>query len=155
MSNTPEETASQIFEFMNNLETALNSNVRVGIQSSSIHVYEDGETITEVGAQNEFGVPGKIPRRSFLRLPFAVKKKELDAFIQKMFKKVAEEGMDAQRALGLIGVKAQQIVQDAFTSKGYGNWPENSPNTIEEKGSSQPLIDTGALRSSISYEVTG
>ena len=68
---------------------------------------------------------------------FAVKKKELDAFIQKMFKKVAEEGMDAQRALGLIGVKAQQIVQDAFTSKGYGNWPENSPNTIEEKGSSQ------------------
>jgi len=151
--NTPEETASQVFEFMNNLETALGSTVKVGIQSSSIHTYEDGDTVTEVGAQNEFGVPGSIPRRSFLRMPFAVKKKELDKFIQKMFKKVAEEGLDAKTALGLIGTKAQQIVQDAFTTKGYGNWPENSPQTIEEKGSSQPLIDTGALRSSITYEV--
>jgi len=53
----------------------------------------------------------------------------------------------------LIGVKAQSISQGAFTTKGYGQWQELSPKTVEKKGSSQILIDTGTLRNSITYQV--
>lgn len=30
-------------------------------------------------------------------------------------------------------------------------WPPNAPSTIKKKGSAQPLVDTGALRQSITY----
>ena len=31
--------------------------------------------------------------------------------------------------------------------------PENAPSTIAKKGSSNPLIDTGEMRSKVSHEV--
>lgn len=48
---------------------------------------------------------------------------------------------------GLIGANA---AKKYFTS---GNLAPNSPLTIKMKGSSRPLIDTGALRQSITYVV--
>lgn len=32
--------------------------------------------------------------------------------------------------------------------------PPNAPYTIEKKGSDNPLIDTGSMRSSVTYKVT-
>ena len=36
---------------------------------------------------------------------------------------------------------------------GRGHFVPNAPNTIKQKGSSQPLIDTGRMRNSVSHKV--
>lgn len=154
---TPEQSATFMLDYLTNLETAKKATLKVGIQDSETHVYTDDEgkpteTVLDVGAQHEFGTQD-VPRRSFLRTPFWVKRNELGDFIQKQFTKVAEKGTPAIQVLGLIGVEAQTISQDAFTNGGYGVWKPLAQSTIDEKGSSQILVDTNALRSSITYEV--
>lgn len=93
-----------------------------------------------------------IPQRSFLRVPFQIKADELNDFTAKQFAKVFE-GEDVEKVLGLIGVKATNISREAFTTQGFGTWPANKSDTVREKGSSQPLVDTGTLRNSITWSV--
>lgn len=72
------------------------------------------------------------------------------------YKKIIDEGIangdhpdDILEKLGVIAVgKVQQYMQDLSS-------PENSPETIKRKGSSNPLVDTGQLIQSITYEVHG
>ena len=154
---SPQQTVSYISTYLHNIEEAKRSTIAVGIQDSELHYYtnEDGsvgESVQEVGAQHEFGTD-KVPRRSFLRTPFWVKRTDLGKFITKQFVKVAETGFSASDAMELIGVKAQSISQEAFTNGGFGTWRALSQMTIEEKGSSQILVDTGALVQSITYKV--
>ena len=150
---TPEELQKKIQAQINNIEKLKTMSVKVGIISSGSGVYENGENVVDVGIKHEYGTKD-IPRRSFLRTPFFIKKNELSKFINKQFNKVIDQGMPAETALELIGVKAQSISQEAFANNGYGQWQSLSPKTIEKKGSSQPLIDTGTLRNSITYQVT-
>ena len=53
----------------------------------------------------------------------------------------------------MLGVAGVRLVNEAFETSGWGNWAENSPLTIAQKGSALPLINTGKLRQSITYEV--
>lgn len=59
---------------------------------------------------------------------------------------VAGAQKDWERA-GMVGVNS---VMEKFTD---GSLAPNAPSTIARKGSSTPLIDTGALRQSITYVV--
>ena len=152
---TPEQAIKALEEQKKNLDKLKTMSVKVGIVSNGAGggVYPDGQTVLDVGLMHEYGTE-KIPMRSFLRAPFFVKKKEIESFVVKQFQKVIEKGFPAESALELIGIKAQSISQEAFTTKGFGQWQELSPKTIEKKGSSQILIDTGTLRNSITYQVT-
>ena len=59
-----------------------------------------------------------------------------------------------QHPLYMLGLKGEAIVQSAFDSQGFGQWPSNiSEQYVDLKGSDTPLIDTGVLRNSISSEV--
>ena len=148
------KSLEQIKAYQDNLEKAKKLQLAVGLpkETASSKVYGDGTSVIKVGAMHEYGA-GKIPRRSFLRTPFIMKDKEISNFLLDMFKRVAEKGLDAEKALSIVGVKAVNISQGAFTSKGYGTWQALKQSTINEKGSSQILIDTGTLRSSITYIV--
>jgi hypothetical protein len=53
----------------------------------------------------------------------------------------------------IIGEAGLFQIQKAFETSGNGQWAPNSAITIRQKGSSKPLIDTGRLRGSITYEV--
>lgn len=64
----------------------------------------------------------------------------------------ALDGKDPEKDLVALGEMAQNAVRDWFENPENG-WPENSPLTIAKKGSDKPLIDTGALRTSITYTV--
>ena len=55
----------------------------------------------------------------------------------------------------MIGTVAVNISKGAFTTRGYGEWPDITQATKDAKGSSQVLIDTGILRGSITYVVRG
>ena len=94
-----------------------------------------------------------IPRRSFLRVPFMSKKAEIADFILKQWEAIADGSLSADQALGRIGVYATGISKGAFTSRGYGQWPDIKASTKARKGSSQPLIDTGTLRNSVTSVV--
>ena len=52
------------------------------------------------------------------------------------------------------GMTGRNAAVEWFTDP-RNNWPPNAPSTIKEKGSERPLIDTGALRASITYVVKG
>lgn len=94
-----------------------------------------------------------IPQRSFLRTPFIVKKGDLEKLLRDQFKLIVEQGKDAIKALKTVGIGAEDISKGAFTTGGYGQWKGLKASTKRKKGSSQTLIDTGTLRSSITSEV--
>ena len=152
---TPEQMLKNTTAYLKNLEKAKRGYVAVGLPAEEVGgtVYDDGQTVAQVGAQHEYGAG--VPRRSFLRTPFTAKQDDLTAAIAKQFEDVFQRGKKAEQALGLIGTVAVNISKGAFTSRGYGEWPDISAATKEDKGSSQVLIDTGTLRNSITYVVRG
>lgn len=62
----------------------------------------------------------------------------------------ALSGKDPVPELEKAGMLGQNVVRDWFVNPANG-WPPNAPETIKEKGSDKPLIDTGELRKSITY----
>ncbi len=156
-----QESANVMAEYLENIETAKNATLKVGIlaDTKGLTNYIDketgeiGETVLEVGSKHEFGT-SEVPQRSFLRMPLFVKKKNLEKTMANQFKLVVEEGKDALDALSIVGIKATNIISDAFDTGGFGQWKDISPTTKEEKGSTGILKDTLALRNSITYVVT-
>jgi len=68
----------------------------------------------------------------------------------KPLKQIVNGTMKVETALGLVGeVMADAITQKIITLR----TPPNAPYTIKAKGSSNPLVDTGQLKNSITYEV--
>lgn len=121
---------------------------RVGILGSK-NSRQDGGTITnaEIGAIHELGsIENNIPPRSFLRMPLEIRKEELIAVFEKTsVKKAIGEG-DYEKVHTLIGIQAEAIIQEAFSTGGFGQWPALAPETVKAKGSSAILIDTSELR---------
>lgn len=166
-TKTPEQFFEDLTEYKHQLDIAKRMHVAVGLPIEKVGsaIYEEsGMTVIKLGAIHEYGISdtggAKMPRRSFLRQPFDIKRDQMSKILVKAFKLVAEGKYSAKDALELVGAKAMDISQEAFETKGYGLWPALSPETIEaklEKGSNpaQILIDTGTLKNSITFEVRG
>ena len=61
--------------------------------------------------------------------------------------------IDLKNFAVILGASCVDAIQEAFDTHGFGEWQPNAPSTIKAKGSSSPLIDTGALRGKIVAEV--
>ena len=135
------------------LKEAKKKEVAIGLptEKATGKVYKNGNTIINVGARHEYGIG--LPRRSFLRLPLEIKKKDLGEAIKKEYGAVIEKNKNVTKALGLIGAQAYNIIQKGFLTEGFGQWEQLSVFTIEEKRSSKILIDTGILKNSITWAV--
>jgi hypothetical protein len=126
--------------------------VKVGLPSGSGQ-YPDGTPVILVGIVHEFGTAdGKIPERSFLRSAMRDHVREHRKLGRDLAKAVTQGRRDPKEALALLGTKAasnvaQQIIDLAF--------PVLKASTIarRKKKSSNPLVDTGVLNQSITYEV--
>ena len=126
---------------------------------SAVRNFEEQEragepkTLIEVAVINEFGKDG-VPKRSFLRGWVDQNRKQIrEQIVKTIILDVKQSGLEnlmLNRTLGLLGVWGQGQIQ-AFISNRIP--PPNAPYTIEKKGSDVPLIDTGQLRSSISWKV--
>jgi hypothetical protein len=115
-----------------------------------------GADTVMIAAIQEFGVPEKgIPERSFIRAPFAAHKTECVGLLKIEIKKAYEGRGDIPKALDRLGLKMVSFMRTAikFSSGGNEPYPPNAPSTIEKKGSSRPLVDTGQLLRSITHEV--
>lgn len=63
-----------------------------------------------------------------------------------------EKGTNSTQILEQVGAIAAGATQQYMTDL---KDPPNAKSTIAKKGSDNPLIDTGALRASVTYKVTG
>ncbi len=134
-----------------NLKTKLVT--KVGILGKDNN--RDGEqTNAQIGAKHEFGSLSEgIPRRSFLNDPLVEKKKELVETQKKLFIENLPKKNGEKVIFRKLGIKAEQIIQEAFATGGFGKWQPLSQKTIDQKKSSSILIDTAQLRKSISSDV--
>ena len=118
---------------------------------------KDGTNIAEYAAYNEYGVPGKkkkwdIPPRPFIRGWVENHAAEINAAHERFFKQVAEGKLSAEQAMNRLGQFAESGIRKYIKS---GNFEPNADSTIKRKGSSRPLIETGAMRNSVRYKVVG
>ena len=133
-----------IDEISQELKPLANKNqLRVGFFETS--KYDDGTFVADVAKNNEFGTL-KIPSRPFFRNAIENNTKKWVNFLAKDLVKSENAAMSYNR----LGEVARG---DIVKSINQTNSPANSPITIEAKGSSKPLIDTGFLRANVTFKV--
>lgn len=121
--------------------------VQVGLQSGD--VTPEGTSVVEIGAYNEFGTD-TIPERPFIRSALDQNRRQIESAQRSLWDSVVRGHMDIRRALEALGQMHQGHIQRRITEI---RTPPNAPGTIRQKGSSNPLIDTGHMRASIRYVV--
>lgn len=132
------------------------SYVKVGVVGGSADTARadaDGLTNAQLAAVHEYGAPERgIPERSFIRAPFAANRQQYIQQLRGLVAKVYRRQLSISRALGLMGAKISADLKNNITA-GEGVPPPNAPATVKAKGSSRPLVDTGRLLGSISWDV--
>ena len=107
---------------------------------------EQGSDLVAYATKNEFG-DSSTPARPFLRSTLKVYYKEIINFIKKERFNILFKG-NADKSMKRIGLFVESLVKKRITNAKTWARP-NSPVTVQRKGSSSPLIDTGRMRASI------
>ena len=92
----------------------------------------------------------RIPERSFIRAGWDNNKADVEKRIERFLPKVMELDIDLDAFLEAVGKEVEGRLKKFMKKLHY---PPNSSFTIRRKGSSNPLIDTGALLDSITHKV--
>lgn len=121
--------------------------------------YWAGETDAEQlqkAIWNEFGTR-RIPERPAVRTAIRGGKASNEALLKSEAVKIVKAAAIGHgaapiktNALRRLGVKVKGDIQDEIDA---WSTPPNAPSTIAKKGSSNPLIDTGAMKSAVGWEV--
>jgi hypothetical protein len=129
--------------------------VKVGVleqDAAREHTDEDGEdsgiTIGELAAIHEFGLG--VPRRSFLADWVTENQSEIVKLSVRGGRALVLGKMTIEQLLEQLGQWSVGSIQERMSNNIP---PPLAPETIAAKGSSVALIDTGQLRSSITYQV--
>lgn len=122
-------------------------------QGSGHEPAEDMSEIIIVGAVHEFGAPRKgIPARPFIRPSYDKNKSDLQRIKAHELGLVIDGKKTVKGGLAVIGEWLTNKTKQYLTLLKV---PPLKPLTIARKKSSNPLIDTGQLRNSITHiEVT-
>jgi hypothetical protein len=123
--------------------------VDVGTFSSARYDDKARTTIAYVWSIHEFGAPSRnIPERPTMR-PAVLKSR--GKLIRLIRKQVNPRTMNVTpRIAGMLGLALQNAMQQEIVRL---QSPPNTAATIKRKGSSNPLVDTGALLGSVTYKV--
>lgn len=144
---------------------AQESHVKVGILSGKggKETNEDGISMLALGVIHELGAPAAgIPARSFIRRTFIVHERELRDTTAKLAGQFISGKLSLEGALGVLGAwgstKVKQMIATWTWSESGGPLDSTvvkqlAQSTIDAKGSSRPLIDTGRLSNSITWQV--
>lgn len=107
--------------------------------------YPNGQNVAQVAFWNEFGTI-RSPARPFFRNAIETNIKKWYA----SFGDLVSSGGSDRVVMGKLG---EIIRNDIAMSITKFSTPPNAQSTIEQKGSSKPLIDTGLMRRSVTYKV--
>lgn len=129
------------------------SYTKVGLQHDGKEYPGKDKLVSQIGFDNEHGVHGKkgwkIPPRPFMSTSFDESKHKIEALTKKEYNKVIAGEISVKRALALVGEWMVGVVKTKITNI---KEPPNAPFTIHKKKSSNPLIDTGRMRASITHQ---
>lgn len=120
--------------------------ITIGIhESKNVKPADSNQTIAEYAAENHFG-KGRIPARPFLDVGVLSVRGKLQRAIEDAFDRNVPDDVLWNRvgAIAVAGVK--KYIRDL-------KYPPNAPMTIQQKGSSNPLIDKGNMINAIDFEV--
>ena len=137
------------FDLQKKITTLKNVSIKVGFPSEkreTVSTDQEGVTALLKATVNNFGLG--IPKRPFMNIAFAKNKNKYKKIIKKQLGKV--EVLDYTKFLNQLGIVGQQDVQREITAL---RSPANSQATINAKGSSNPLIDSGHMLQSVTYIV--
>lgn len=135
--------------FIRQLEEAKACQVTIGIHEGE---FNKGKSIAEYAAANEYGTHRGIPERSFMRSSFDENRHGISVVMGQQFAKVKRGEKTVVAALGHLGLYHQAQIKAKISSNMQ---PANDQKTIKRKKSSATLIDTGAMRNSVHYVVSG
>ena len=133
--------------YFKELEKLMKLEVQVGFQAGE-KTYEDGTDLVDVAAYNEYG-SSDTPARPFMKQSFENHEDELQKACDRV-NQTLNKGGTAEAGLKELGVFVKGLVQDEIVDGGF---EPNAPSTIKQKGSAQPLIDTGTMRQSVNYVI--
>jgi phage gpG-like protein len=123
----------------------------VGIHEAEGNAPHGKLTNAEVGAVHEFGSPSRgIPERSFIRAWFDGAREQIKLQMENVARGVTKGKITREQALNQLGSFFVGQIQQRIARRIP---PPLNEKTIMRKGSDVPLIDTGQLRSSITYSV--
>ena len=126
-------------------KVAVPATLRVGFLENAR--YPDGTPVAMIAAINEYGKPPSQPPRPFMRNAIAKYSPEWPEAIAGLLK---ANDLDAVKALDLAGAAiAGQIRQSIVDLTS----PALAESTIQRKGHSKPLVDTGHMLNSVDHEV--
>jgi len=106
-------------------------------------------TVGEIAEIHEYGL-GNNPERSFIRAWVDENPGKIRAAMTRLLESVIKGKRTKETAMNAFGLWAAGQMQKRIAA---GIAPGLSPVTILRKGSAIPLIDTGQLRASITYQV--
>lgn len=108
-------------------------------------------TVLDVATVHEFGAPAAgIPQRSFVRAWVDQNRDTIRGWQRALFQQIVAGKLGVRQALELLGAKVAGAIQ-AFIATSIP--PPNAPETVDRKGSSTTLIDSGQLRASITWQI--
>lgn len=102
------------------------------------------------GGASGGGWGGPIPERPFMRNSMRNNRDKYRQAMLSSASKLIYGEVSMHEVLAKLGAQAQGDIQKEITSL---RSPPNSPVTIARKGSSNPLIDTGAMRQAVTWEI--
>lgn len=115
--------------------------------------HNTGISNVELATIHEFGAPSAgVPERSFIRSSFEKNRAAYEAALKTLMARVYSNELTIPKALRILGLKMSADMKKGITENA-GIPPPNAPSTIEKKGSSRPLVDTGRLVGSITSAV--
>jgi len=142
-------TAGDLQKVQDEIKTALkkqftNKSALIGIHEDEA-ARDDNADINNatLGASLHFG-SGGIPARPWLDAGVETGADEYSSILQENF----DNQEQALEQIGVVAVSKVQIYMDNLRT------PPISATTIALKGSSNPLIDTGNLKQSVTYSIT-
>ena len=129
-----------------------NSGVLVGLPAGT-GSYEDGAPIAVIGAVHEFGsADGRIPERSFLRVPLRQNADHFKKVFRAQIPKVVSGEISMHAVMVQLGGQGVRASTEAIEA---GLSPELKESTKKRRkhGGDTPLRDSGQLAQSITYIV--
>ena len=128
----------------------LMAEIRRDAVSVDIGIHEgDSEDVKNKAAKNEFG-SGNVPERSFIRSTMDENAERYLKAAETLVGLMIDGEISKFEALERMGQQIERDIKEKIINL---KTPPNSPRTIMEKGSDNPLIDTGEMLASIRYIV--
>jgi len=143
-----DRTTKEGKKFFKELDELLKLQVRIGFQHGE-NVNDDDADLVDIAAWNELGTVN-MPSRPFMRQSVDNNKSSIISMCKAQLKAVAHGKSTAQETFQKIGVMQKGLVQKTIRD---GEFEENAPGTIRQKGSDTPLIDTGHMRQSVDFVI--